>query len=76
YCHQHQKCIIFSSHELSIALALADEVLAINDLKLTHQSKAEFVATGMLSKMFPSPLLDFKDGKLGLRFKQSKSTEL
>lgn len=73
YCHQHQKCIIFSSHELSIALALADEVVAIHDLKLTHQSKAEFIATGMLAKMFPSPLLDFKDGLLGLKINDDKS---
>ncbi|MGJ8684320.1 MAG: ABC transporter ATP-binding protein [Nonlabens sp.] len=66
YCHQHNKCIIFSSHELSIALSLADEVIAIHDLKLTFQSKEDFIASSILEKMFPSPLLDFKNGKLGL----------
>ena len=66
YCHNHNKCIIFSSHELSIALSLADEVIAIHDFKITHQPKSEFIKSSMLENMFPSPLLNFKDGKLGL----------
>ncbi|WP_438963140.1 ABC transporter ATP-binding protein [Nonlabens sp.] len=68
YCHKHNKCIIFSSHELSIALALADEVIAIHKLKITHQSKEDFIQSSTLQEMFPSPLLDFKNGKLGLRW--------
>jgi len=67
YCHKKNKCIIFSSHELSIALSLSDEVIAIHDLKITNHPKDEFIASNLLEKMFPSPLLHFEDGILGLR---------
>jgi len=69
YCHNSNKCIIFSSHELSIALSLADDVLSIHKLKITYQSKDAFINSNQLEGMFPSPLLDFKDGILGLRLK-------
>lgn len=69
YCHKNNKCIIFSSHELSIALALADEVIAIHNLKITHESKQDFIKSHKLDEMFPSPLLNFKDGKMELKLR-------
>lgn len=68
YCHHKNKCIVFASHELEIALALCDDVLAIQDKKLSLHTRAAFITSEKLNGMFPSNYVSFIKGKAIFKF--------
>ncbi|MDE6368433.1 MAG: ABC transporter ATP-binding protein [Muribaculaceae bacterium] len=50
--HEHGKCIIFSTHELDIALSLTDNIALINPPELICSSSAEMKETGYIEQLF------------------------
>lgn len=50
--HEHGKCILFSTHELDIALSLTDNIALINSPELICSSSAEMKETGYIEQLF------------------------
>ncbi len=67
YCKQQQRTIIFSTHEIAMATALADQVVYFNDQHIRFKTTAQFKEKNILQQLFPSPYLDWSDGNYRLR---------
>ncbi len=50
--HEEQKCIVFSTHELDIALALSDTIALIDSPQLIHLPVAAMEQSGHLERLF------------------------
>lgn len=50
--HEENKCILFSTHELDIALALCDSVALIDPPQLHHLPVAEMIRSGRIERLF------------------------
>lgn len=57
--HEERKCILFSTHELEIALSLGDAVALIDPPHLRLLPAAEMVRSGCLERLFGSDTLRF-----------------
>ena len=55
--HEEGKCILFSTHELDIALSLADGIALIDPPQLHHLPTAEMQQSGLIEKLFRTPTL-------------------
>jgi len=67
HCKKHNRTILFSSHEIAMATALADQVLYFHDGYIRFKSIAEFKQKNILEQMFPSPFLSWQDGNYTLK---------
>lgn len=54
--HERHKCILFSTHELDIAMNTVDNIALIADNTLTNAPTAHFSATDILTRTFSLPL--------------------
>ncbi|MGB3591030.1 MAG: ABC transporter ATP-binding protein [Nonlabens sp.] len=68
YCERNHKCVLFATHELELALSLADHVVAIHDKQITYQDVAAFKRENLLDTMFPSRHISFVDGRVRFTF--------
>lgn len=50
--HYEEKCILFSTHELDIALSIADNIAFIDQKKLLYMSATEFYQNGYVEHIF------------------------
>jgi len=50
--HEEKKCILFSTHDLDIALTLSDTVLLIDTPALRHRTAAEMISEGLVDRLF------------------------
>lgn len=57
--HDEGKCVIFSTHELDIALTLADNIALVDTPYLRCMPTAEMVASGNIERLFDSPYVAF-----------------
>lgn len=57
--HEEQKCILFSTHELDIALALCDSIALISPPQLHLLPTEEMVNSGYIEKLFTSGIVNF-----------------
>ena len=57
--HEEQKCILFSTHELDIALALCDSIALISPPQLHLRPTEEMVNSGYIEKLFTSGIVNF-----------------
>ena len=57
--HEEQKCILFSTHELDIALALCDSIALISPPQLYLLPTEEMVKSGYIEKLFTSGIVNF-----------------
>ena len=57
--HEEQKCILFSTHELDIALALCDSIALISPPQLHLLPTEEMVKSGYIEKLFTSGIVNF-----------------
>lgn len=62
--HRDNKCIIFSTHELDIALSLADSVALVDTPNLIHLPTQQMIASGNIERLFDSDFVRF-DAKIG-----------
>lgn len=56
---QEGKLIIFSTHELDIALSLADSIALVDGNNLVHQPTAQIVCSGRIEHLFDSEYVQF-----------------
>lgn len=57
--HDEGKCVIFSTHELDIALTLADNIALVDTPHLRCMPTDEMVASGNIERLFDSPYVAF-----------------
>lgn len=57
--HQEQKCILFSTHELDIALSLCDQIALIIPPQMYHLPTKEMVHSGYLEGIFSNAQMAF-----------------
>lgn len=57
--HDENKCVIFSTHELDIALSLADSIALVDTPNLVHLPTAEMVSSGHIERLFSSEYVRF-----------------
>jgi len=67
HCKKHHRTILFSSHEIAMATALADQVLYFHEGYIRFKSIAQFKQKNILEQMFPSPFLSWKNGSYTLK---------
>ncbi len=53
--HERGKCIVFSTHELDIALHMCDAVMLIDSPRLINLPPAQLLAGGYIDRLFPIP---------------------
>lgn len=53
--HEQHKCVLFSTHELDVALRLCDSIALVDHTTLRHLPVAEMVAGGHIQRLFHLP---------------------
>ena len=57
--HEEQKCILFSTHELDIALSLCDAIALISPPELHILPTEEMVRSGHIERLFTTSIVEF-----------------
>lgn len=57
--HNEGKLIVFSTHELDIALTLADSIALVDTPRLVHMPTSEMISSGNLERLFNSEHISF-----------------
>lgn len=57
--HDEGKCIIFSTHELDIALSLADSIALVDTPALRHLPTSAMISSGNIERLFDSDYVSF-----------------
>lgn len=57
--HRENKCVLFSTHELDIALSLADSIALVDTPRLVHLPTAEMITSGHIERLFDSDHVKF-----------------
>lgn len=65
--HEERKCVLFSTHELDIALTLCDSVALIDPPALHHLPTAEMVRSGHIERLFSNETVTFDPATGGVR---------
>ena len=59
--HVNGKCILFSTHELDVALRMCDSIALVDNGALHHLSVTEMVNSGHIQRLFSSPDISFEE---------------
>jgi len=51
-CSKNNKCILFSTHDLDLALQLSDEIMLLKDHKFYHDSTENLINSGVFDRFF------------------------
>ena len=57
--HDEGKCVLFSTHELDIALTLSDNIALVDTPHLLYMPTGEMIASGSIERLFDSPYIRF-----------------
>ena len=68
--HTSNRCIIFSTHELDIALTLADSIALVDTPHLTHLQTEDMIASGNIERLFLGNNVHFDTKSRSIRFKR------
>ena len=64
------KCILFSTHDLDIALSLCDSIMLIDNPQLYTLSTSEMIASGHIERLFRNESITFDAKEMRVRIKQ------
>lgn len=59
--HVNGKCLLFSTHELDVALRMCDSIALVDNGVLHHLSVTEMVNSGHIQRLFSYPDLNFEE---------------
>ena len=68
--HDEGKCVVFSTHELDIALTLADNIALVDTPHLHYMPTAEMIASGNIERLFDSRYVAFDAATRSIRLKR------
>jgi iron complex transport system ATP-binding protein len=57
--HEEHKCVLFSTHELDIALTLSDSIALVDTPQLLYMPTGEMITSGSIERLFDSPYIRF-----------------
>lgn len=57
--HRENKCVVFSTHELDIALSLADSIALVDTPQLVHLPTSQMINSGNIERLFDSEYISF-----------------
>ena len=57
--HDEGKCVLYSTHELDIALTLSDSIALVDTPQLLYMPTDEMIASGSIERLFDSPYIRF-----------------
>ena len=66
------KCVIFSTHELDIALSLADSIALVDTPRLVHLSTEEMISSGNIERLFNGDYAGFDAESRSIRIFQGQ----
>lgn len=70
--HEEGKCILFSTHELDIALALCDSIALVDPPCLHHLSTSEMSRSGYIERLFGTDCIRFDADSGTIRVRGTK----
>lgn len=59
--HDKGKCILFSTHELDVAMRMCDSIALVDNGKLHHLPVEEMMRSGHIQRLFSSPDISFEE---------------
>ncbi|WCM42190.1 ABC transporter ATP-binding protein [Flavobacterium sp. CBA20B-1] len=62
-CANHHKCILFSTHDLDLALQLSDEIMLLKDEKFYHNTTNSLINQGVFDRFFDTDDIVFDKGR-------------
>lgn len=68
--HSENKCIIFSTHELDIALSLADSIALVDTPQLVHLDTQTMIESGSIERLFNSDFVGFDPATRSIRLRK------
>ena len=68
--HNENKCIIFSTHELDIALSLADSIALVDTPQLVHLDTQAMIESGSIERLFNSDFVGFDPATRSIRLRK------
>ena len=68
--HDEGTCVVFSTHELDIALSLADSIALVDTPRLVHMPTAEMITSGNIERLFDSEYISFDATTRSIRLRQ------
>lgn len=68
--HEEGKCIIFSTHDLNIALELCDTIAMIDSGRFYHGTTDMLVESGVLGRLFENTALEFDTAMRNVRLRE------
>ncbi|GHV01139.1 ABC transporter ATP-binding protein [Bacteroidia bacterium] len=68
--HREGKCILFSTHDLGVALELCDTIAMIHDCRLIHAAAQDLIDQGLLGRLFEDTPLWFDTATRQVRLKK------
>lgn len=68
--HEEGKCIIFSTHDLNIALELCDTIAMIDSGRFYHGTTDMLVGSGVLGRLFENTALEFDPALRSVRLRE------
>lgn len=72
--HQHQKTVLFTTHEIELAIQMCDKILILDGNENPFGSPSELIENGCFDSLFPSDVVQF-DAKTGT-FKVNKNSTI
>ena len=67
--HDEGKCVLFSTHELDIALTLSDNIALVDTPQLLYMPTGEMIASGSIERLFDSPYIRFDASSRSIHLK-------
>lgn len=61
--HQTQKCILYSTHDIDLAIQLADEILVFTPNKIHKNTPKNLISQGVFDRLFDNPDIIFNREK-------------
>lgn len=58
---EHQKSIIFATHEINLAIQLCDQIILIKDWQVIQDSPKKLIVDGLLQNLFPKDSIVFDE---------------
>ena len=58
--HDKGKCVLFSTHELDVALRMCDSIALVDNDTLYHLTADEMIQSGHIQRLFSSPGISFE----------------
>ncbi len=57
--HENNKCILYSTHDIDLAIQLADEIIVITEEQVVQNQPCNLIPTGIFNTLFNNPNITF-----------------